>query len=296
MATTYEKTAGALIATPGRTVATFPSGLCRVDQTYVCTTAHAATHRAALAIGNDMPDGNEAPAIDGLKIFPAPQETERGDGFTEFSVSAYGRTSREMTNIELLKQDIDVSSTWTRMATKRSQYANVWQPIISVTASGVGYNDPFIDGFRSNLVRIADIEVPEARGVNDPNSSVSFWEIKGKIAIPRGTRVQFEDLNIDPVLLDPFDAVYYGDDKTVLSVTAEKPFIRTDNLSGSGNVTTKGRYYSVVFTTDGVNPSGTWKIFITDPVFTVASQQSYGEFVEVDVVSRRNNSQQFTAI
>ena len=96
MATIYEKTVGALIATPGRTVATFPSGLCRVDQKYVCTTANAATHRAALAIGNDMPDGNNAPAIDGLKIYPAPQEIERGDGFTEFMVSAYGRTTDQM--------------------------------------------------------------------------------------------------------------------------------------------------------------------------------------------------------
>lgn len=290
MATIYEKTPGALVATPGRTVATFPSGLCRVDQTYVCATAHAAGHRATLAVGNDMPDGNEAPAIDGLKIFPQPQETERGDGFTEFAVSAYGRTSREMTNIELLKQDIDVSSTWTRMVT-RSKYSNAWHPYSAADPNPPNrgtYNEP-ISGFRQIAVR--SDEVYEASGVNDPNSSVSFWEIKGKIAIPRGTRVQFEDLNIDPILLDPFDAVYYGDDKTVLSVTAEKPFIRTD----SGN-TTKGRYYSVVFTTDGVNPSGTWKIFITDPVFTVASQQSYGEFVEVDVVSRRSNSQQFTAI
>lgn len=98
MATIYEKTPGALVATPGRTVATFPSGLCRVDQTYTCATAHAAAHRATLAVGNDMPDGNTAPAIDGLKIFPAPQEVERGDGFTEFVVSAYGRTHRGMLN------------------------------------------------------------------------------------------------------------------------------------------------------------------------------------------------------
>ena len=93
MATIYEQTFGALYAQPGRTVATFPSGLCRVDQKYVCASVNAATHRATLAIGNDMPDGNDAPAIDGLKIFPSPQEVKRGDGFTDFVVSAYGRAS-----------------------------------------------------------------------------------------------------------------------------------------------------------------------------------------------------------
>ena len=101
MATIYEQTSGALYAQPGRTVATFPSGLCRVDQKYVCASANAATHRATLAIGNDMPDGAAAPAIDGLKIFPAPQEVKRGDGFTDFVVSAYGRTQDTVQGITL---------------------------------------------------------------------------------------------------------------------------------------------------------------------------------------------------
>ena len=83
----------ALIAQPGRAVNTFPSGLVRVDQTYLGLTAQAATHRATLAIGNNMPDGNSSPCIDGLKIFPEVQERRREDGFTEFIVSAYGRVN-----------------------------------------------------------------------------------------------------------------------------------------------------------------------------------------------------------
>lgn len=82
----------ALIAQPGRAVNTFPSGLVRVDQTYLGLTSQAATHRATLAIGNNMPDGDSSPCIDGLKIFPEAQERRREDGFTEFIVSAYGRT------------------------------------------------------------------------------------------------------------------------------------------------------------------------------------------------------------
>jgi hypothetical protein len=82
-----------LIPQPGRAVNTFPSGLVRVDQTYLGLTANAATHRAILAVGNDMPDGDTAPCIDGLKIFPEAQERRREDGFTEYIVSAYGRTN-----------------------------------------------------------------------------------------------------------------------------------------------------------------------------------------------------------
>lgn len=83
----------ALIAQRGRTVNTFRSGLVRVDQTYLGLTSQAATHRATLAVGNDMPDGNSSPCIDGLKIFPEAQERRREDGFTEYIVSAYGRVN-----------------------------------------------------------------------------------------------------------------------------------------------------------------------------------------------------------
>lgn len=88
--TIYEKTPSGLYATGDRTVSTFPSGLIRVDQIFVCRTSAAATNRATLAVGADMP-GDSYPATDGLKIFPEPQEKRRGDGFTEFIVSAYGR-------------------------------------------------------------------------------------------------------------------------------------------------------------------------------------------------------------
>ena len=88
----YEKETNGLYPTGQRSVSTFPSGLIRVDQTFVCKTSAAATHRATLAVGANMPGGS-TPAIDGLKIFPEPQEKRRDDGFTEFIVSAYGRVN-----------------------------------------------------------------------------------------------------------------------------------------------------------------------------------------------------------
>ena len=91
--TIFIATPTALIPQPGRAVNTFPSGLVRVDQTYLGLTSQSATHRATLAVGNDMPDGDSSPCIDGLKIFPEVQERRREDGFTEYIVSAYGRVN-----------------------------------------------------------------------------------------------------------------------------------------------------------------------------------------------------------
>lgn len=108
-ATIYEQTPGGLYAQPGRAVTTFPSGLVRVDQTYVCVTGDAATHRATLAVGNAMPDGDDSPSLETLAIFPEVQGVARGDGFTEFRVSAYGQTvsdsggtNRTLSGIQLL--------------------------------------------------------------------------------------------------------------------------------------------------------------------------------------------------
>lgn len=101
---TSPEAATGLIPQPGRAVNTFPSGLVRVDQTYLGLTSNAAMHRAILAVGNDMPDGDTAPCIDGLKIFPEAQERRREDGFTEYIVSAYGRASSTGQNNSVLKR------------------------------------------------------------------------------------------------------------------------------------------------------------------------------------------------
>jgi hypothetical protein len=94
----YEKNAGELIPQGGRSVSTFPSGLIRVDQTFICSTPNVATHRADLKIKEDFPGGSE-PAIDGLYIYPEVQENRRGDGFSELIASGYGRTAVTLQNI-----------------------------------------------------------------------------------------------------------------------------------------------------------------------------------------------------
>lgn len=92
MAYTYHGTSN-LIALPNRTVQTYPSGLVRVERSYVCRKADAGRNRSKFQVGDFLPDDDGAPAIDGLYIFPAAQEAVRDDGFVEFKVSAYGRTN-----------------------------------------------------------------------------------------------------------------------------------------------------------------------------------------------------------
>ena len=89
---TYHGTSD-LIAMPGRSVQTYPSGLVRVERSFVCRKADVEKYRKEIKVGNKMPKDDGAPAIDGLFIFPDPQEQVRDDGFVEFRVTAYGRTN-----------------------------------------------------------------------------------------------------------------------------------------------------------------------------------------------------------
>jgi hypothetical protein len=98
MPTIIEKTTNGLYKHPERTVTTFPSGLVRIDQSYSCNNSAEATHRATLAVGNQLPEDDGYPAIDGAYIFPHCQQMRRGSGFTEFVASAYGRTTDKPSN------------------------------------------------------------------------------------------------------------------------------------------------------------------------------------------------------
>lgn len=247
MATIYQQSIGALTPQSGRSASTFSSGLVRVDRKFVCATVDAATHRSTLTVGNDMPDGNSVPAIDGLKIFPAPQEIERGDGFTDFIVSAYGRTSSDMSSVELIQRNVD-----------------------AFNAGGGG------------------------GGTYDFGYKFSLWEIKGKAVIKAGIAINIDDLNIDSDLLEPFNVQYRGNELTVLSVTAGETstrYVRSDDGDPFSRITSyktiTSRKYTIIFTADGVTPTKTWVVYLGDPIITITGQQNFGEFTEVDILTRR---------
>lgn len=65
----------------------------RVERTYICRRGDEARYRSELAVGNLLPSDGGSPAIDGLYIFPDPQEQASDSGFTAFRVTAYGRTN-----------------------------------------------------------------------------------------------------------------------------------------------------------------------------------------------------------
>ena len=107
---TYHGTSS-LIALPGRSVQTFPSGLVRVDRTYACQAADAGKYRQQFAVGNILPLDDGTPAIDGLYIFPDAQEEKGSDGFYRFKVSGYGRVNTTGTVQSLFEEGFaDISS------------------------------------------------------------------------------------------------------------------------------------------------------------------------------------------
>jgi len=115
MPTTIEQTPGGLYKQPDRTVATFPSGLVRIDQSYICRNSAEATHRTTLAVGNELPDDDGYPAIDGAFIFPHCQQVRRAGGFTEFIAAAYGRTTDQPSNFITTIQTIAGQASYYRL-------------------------------------------------------------------------------------------------------------------------------------------------------------------------------------
>jgi hypothetical protein len=95
--------------TGDRTIQTFPSGLLRVDHTYVVPTADISSHYAAFAAGQPLTD-TSAPAIDGLFVFPDPTINEAGDGLSQINVSGYGRTSSDLRDITLTQITFPINS------------------------------------------------------------------------------------------------------------------------------------------------------------------------------------------
>lgn len=88
-----------------RSVTNFPSGLVRVERTYVCPTAEVGKFSGLFNQLGTLPLDDGTPAIDGLYIYPQPNQNTRSDGFTEFQVTAYGRTSI-FSNISLERSTI----------------------------------------------------------------------------------------------------------------------------------------------------------------------------------------------
>lgn len=90
----YTSFSSGLVEQGDRTVTTFPSGLLKVEQTFIGLTSNESTDRLSLQIGNPFPL-DDSPSIDGVFIFPATQENRGADGFTTYKVTGYGRINEQ---------------------------------------------------------------------------------------------------------------------------------------------------------------------------------------------------------
>ena len=72
-----------------RTVQPFPSGLCRISQSYIAKNSD--VNYSTFAQGSVFPDSS--PCIDGAYVFPEPTYENMGNGFTRVRVTAYGRVN-----------------------------------------------------------------------------------------------------------------------------------------------------------------------------------------------------------
>lgn len=164
-----------LIALPGRSVQTFPSGLVRVDRSYMCRPQFAERYRSQLAVGNSMPLDDGKPAIDGLFIFPEPQENRRQNGFLQFDVSAYGRTNTQGSHTENFLQDTiqGLSFAYTQVTVERCVFnETALSEILNPPEVELGFviDTPDDDDPRSSdVVRVISIPLGpmEARPVRD---------------------------------------------------------------------------------------------------------------------------------
>ena len=104
----------ALVWQPDIRVSTFASGLVLVQRSAVGRATD--NHRDALQVGDILPLTN-TPAIDGLYIFPATQET-RTASHTTYLVSAYGRSTDKPTYIVSERVISDIQFQSQRVVTK----------------------------------------------------------------------------------------------------------------------------------------------------------------------------------
>jgi hypothetical protein len=106
MSTLYTRNGEGVFELPGRTVNTFTSGLVRVDTSYAIKTSNIAAARSVdFQVGSEIV-GDSYPAVDGLFLYPEPQEVRREYGMTELMVSYYGRTRTDVPPPTVIERSI----------------------------------------------------------------------------------------------------------------------------------------------------------------------------------------------
>lgn len=248
MPTIYQANPGQLIPQPDRTVSTFPSGLVRVDQSFIGLTAYESENREQLRFGNTWPNGDVAPAQDGLFIFPFPKEERTGDGFTKYYVSAYGRFSSNPYNLKLNPSVVKISN------------GSIYRCMVNlVEGTIVKRSDEVLD---YDSLDLPD-EILEPYGFYDKtgNANVLSTTYIGE------TSQEFENQKIKSVWVEMPGGFL---------IERLRPLVPTKAYSRIW------QKYEIHFTTDGVTSSGSTTILISKPTLQILNQRDFGEFIEYD--------------
>lgn len=211
----YEKNTGELIPQGDRSVSTFPSGLIRVDQTFICSTPNVATHRSDLKVGNDFPGGSD-PAIDGLYIYPEVQEKRRGDGFSELIASGYGRTATDLQNI---RKQISTENSQGFFYNGNQQFITFFYYSLNtingfivikngepLSVDDLGLDDQLFVPFNFVTVNVDNSLIITSIDFNYRSFNYIDWN--GDLRIRYQNRINFYDASFGPEV--PFTFVYYS--------------------------------------------------------------------------------------
>lgn len=226
----------------------------RLDQDYMVPTSRRADFMQHFQIGSEITD-IATPALDGVFIYPDPRWVDNGNGMSTIQVTAYGRTRTGLQN----------------------------QFLTQVNERG--------------------------RGIAWSTYLFRYWNISGQACVPSGTSITLETLAINDDIFAPFDIVSESNPeiralrvefvgRKVWYQTIPIFLVEFDDEGRIANPPIVGNdfngvySYRIIITSDGQNEIGSFTIGVPVPQLVVTSQNNYGAFTEIDVSTRRGESQE----
>lgn len=205
MAHTYHGTTN-LIALPNRTVQVYPSGLVRVERSFICRKDMTSKHRTTLAVNQPMPLDDGSPCIDGIYIFPEAQEILRDDGFTEFRVTGYGRVAEfrvenfERSSVQSSYRQVTLETTETETITTNQMVPSINE--IYIVRGVLPQSSPSSDALIFPNIKSPNV-FPVGEAVSLVGKAVSLKSGETRVG---GTLIRtFVEIN-----LDSFTSVNFG--------------------------------------------------------------------------------------
>jgi hypothetical protein len=147
-----------------KSISTYSSGLCLVQQSYVIRKVDEELYRGIYNSGSTL--DVISPAIDGLYVFPDPQWRDQGNGFMEVSISAYGRSNTVgKTEISALIRQASVSQGYMQVL---ASYLKIKIVVQSGVFPEINLND------LKELITIRNVDGTEIEINNAATTTIGF--------------------------------------------------------------------------------------------------------------------------